>query len=112
MWLDPFSLAAHAPLRCSRSLLGHRLWLWLGVVLPNCFRTSGGLQLPAGSSHRYWPAAPLAISQVRCRRSLGSVIAHVKMALRAQFGPGEVPAPWSDWNTRRMGHSGWSLTPT
>jgi hypothetical protein len=46
---------------------------------------------PAGAcgllavSHRWGPAAPLAISQVRCRRSMGSVIARVKVALRAHL---------------------------
>jgi hypothetical protein len=44
-----------------------------------------GPAAPLAISHRWGPAAPLAVSQVRCRRSMGSVIARVKVALRAQL---------------------------
>jgi hypothetical protein len=44
-----------------------------------------GPAAPLAISHRWGPAAPLAILQVRCRRSMGSVIARVKVALRAQL---------------------------
>jgi hypothetical protein len=65
----------------------------------NCFRTSGGLQCPAGSFAPVGACCPTGYfapgggllppgwlsSQVRCRRSMGSVIACVKVALRAQL---------------------------
>jgi hypothetical protein len=66
---------------CGLLVVSHR---W-GPVAPLAVSHRWGPAAPLAISHRWGPAAPLAISQVRCRRSMGSVIACVKVALRAQL---------------------------
>jgi hypothetical protein len=62
------ALLVVSPLHCLVVLL-----LWLGVVLhAKLFSHQRGPAVPhLAISHRWGPAAPLAISQVRCRRSRG-----------------------------------------
>jgi hypothetical protein len=94
------ALLAVSPLPC---LLGRVVAAAGCYVACDCFSTGRGhvvpgwqlltrkgpVAAPPAISHRWGPAAPLAFSQVHFHRSMSTVIARVKVALRAELDQGK-----------------------